>query len=787
MIKLLKGKVTRGPIGFRLVGLAVALCFAVCEASAQPRKAAQLDVESLVGADPADIVNTDNTHRESPNVSDESRKHTFLLMNVGTQKFFYIGGAYGRHASLKDYGMFLWIFNNSTTAGTYNIRTRQNYDAGNNQSAGNKDNKDSYVQFIDNDALKKGVYLDCQPTDASRAFGWKFEKAEDYNETTNKVYRISTYGSRYLTAEPDDKDGNLCEAVAEAPANSSYQIWKLITLAEYYKLFNESPSDLSAPIDATFLISNPGFEYNRTNNSGWLFSGSKGDTYNIRLGVDECYKYLQETEYKNGNNCYDNSYIYENGKYFCADVKNVHNGSILQSVPISKPGWYIVRCNGFTNKNGLASLVAIDAITHYEYNQWFGTSKKKSTSPLNVLEADGPKDMLAAGKAFHDGKYENEVVIHFTQAYLDSVGYSTSIFFGIQLEGGSATPSNEWTAFDNFRLLYAGNSDSPQLVLDEDNIDLRYLTETVDEYKNTVLHLKRSFTLNAWNTLILPVDLTWGQMKDAFGDDVKLAQLKEITENSVRFITVECDNDNETMLTAYTPYIIKPTRKAGSNPEYTTPRLKKATNQYWLDENEGIKNNEDGETRYTSGCVSVTAGHYDIPSVTLDRNLLSSKLNSHWVSTTQGSETSGSLVCKGTLAKTYYVKDDGTGYFYTDDSEQRDNLAGDYFMKDGKMWKVPTDKKYGLKAFRCWFELTEKTDSNLSSAAPSTDVALCIDGIQDNTTAIEDITSDAAFFHPHAVSREGIYNLNGQLISRGQSLDALPKGIYIVNGRMIRK
>lgn len=784
MIKPLKGKVTRGFIGFRLVGLAVALCFAVCEASAQPRKAAQMDVESLVGADPANIVNTDNTYRESPNASDESRKHTFLLMNVGTQKFFYIGGAYGRHASLKDYGMFLWIFQNSTTDGTYNIRTRQNYDAGNNQSAGNKDNKDSYVQFIDNDALKNGVYLDCQPKDASRAFGWKFEKAEDYNETTNKVYRISTYGSRYLTAVPDDKDGNLCEAVAEAPANSSYQIWKLITLAEYYKLFNESPSDLSAPIDATFLISNPGFEYNRTNNSGWLVSGTNTKA-NTRFGVEECYKLLTEKAYDKGSNCND-KYIYENGKYFCADVKDTYNGSVKgsvhQLVSISKPGWYIVRCNGFTNKEGLASLFAADLIYFY-----YGTTDKISTSPLNVLEADGPSDMLAAGKAFYEGKYENEVVIHFTQEDLDQFGKNAAIVFGIKLEGNDATPSNEWTAFDNFRLLYAGNSDSPQLVLDEDNIDLRYLTETVDEYKNTVLHLKRSFTLNAWNTLILPVDLTWGQMKDAFGDDVKLAQLKEITENSVRFITVECDNDNETMLTAYTPYIIKPTREAGSNPEYTTPRLKKAANQYWLDENEGIKNNEDGETRYTSGCVSVTAGHYDIPSVTLDRNLLSSKLNSHWVSTTQGSETSGSLVCKGTLAKTYYVKDDGTGYFYTDDSEQRDNLAGDYFMKRGKMWKVPTDKKYGLKAFRCWFELTEKTDSNLSSAAPSTDVTLCIDGIQDNTTAIEDITSDAAFSHPHVVKREGIYNLNGQLISRGQSLDALPKGIYIVNGRMIRK
>lgn len=38
----------------------------------------------------------------------------------------------------------------------------------------------------------------------------------------------------------------------------------------------------------------------------------------------------------------------------------------------------------------------------------------------------------------------------------------------------------------------------------------------------------------------------------------------------------------------FTPYIIKPTKEAGNNREYTTPRLKKAANQYWLDEDQGI-------------------------------------------------------------------------------------------------------------------------------------------------------------------------------------------------------
>ena len=175
---------------------------------------AQLDVSKLVGADPADIINTDNKDRLNSLTDAATRPMTFMLLNVATEKFLNIGGAYGRHATLNDYGMYLWIFDNSKTEGTYNIRTRQNLVKGNSGVAANKDNADSYVQYIDNDSRKNGVYLDCQPEDNSREFGWKFERAKGYS-ATNKIYRLSTYGSRYLTATPDDADGNLCEATAE--------------------------------------------------------------------------------------------------------------------------------------------------------------------------------------------------------------------------------------------------------------------------------------------------------------------------------------------------------------------------------------------------------------------------------------------------------------------------------------------------------------------------------------------------------------------------------------------
>ena len=740
--------------------------------STQSNKA-QLDVSKLVGADPENLATLNDACRETPN-NPKYADSTFLLLNVRTEKFFNIGGAYGRHASLSNTGMYLWIWKNSTTQDTYNIRTLQNYV----KKTETVDNQYNYVQYYI-DSKHDGVYLDCLPSNASYKYGWKFEQADGYDAQTNKIYKISTYGDkdgncRYLTATPDDPEGNFCNAISETPQNSEYQLWKLITLKEYYELFNASPSDLSSPIDATFLIQNPGFNYNRSNSEKWLVP--QNPDY-VRFGVEGFYKKKTENYYK-GEASNNDEYLYKNGKYFCGDIKERHNTEIHQLVTVDKAGWYIVRCNGFSNTNGLAKL----------FVNSFYVGKTASTT-LNPLEANGPKDLLEAGKEFYNDKYENEVMIHLTTEDLANMG--GFLIIGIKVENANTPATGEWTAFDNFRLLYAGEStNAPDLVLDENNPDLRYLTETIEEYKNCILHLNRSFELNKWNTLILPVNLTYGQMRYTFGDEVKLAKLYKLTPNSVRFKTVECDSDNDVMLEAFTPYIIKPTKAAGENPAYMTPRLKNAEHGYWLDENESISYAEEGIGRYTGGKVSIKANHYDIQGVTLDRTLLNDNLDKHWVSkyttsTTATDADNNKMVCKGTMAKTFYIKD-GKGYFYEDEGVKRDDLHGDYFMNKGTMYKVPANKQYGLKAFRCWFELTKTTDTGTINTSPAKDVKLFINEIEDETTGIGDIITDPAFSHA-AYQYDGVYNLQGQLVRQGTSLEGLPQGIYIVKGKKVKK
>lgn len=343
----------------------------------------------------------------------------------------------------------------------------------------------------------------------------------------------------------------------------------------------------------------------------------------------------------------------------------------------------------------------------------------------------------------------------------------------------SKVDADELTAVDNFKLLYAGPRRNPELILDEESTDLRYLTKATDEYKNSVLHLNRKLNANMWNSLILPVDLTWGQMKRTFGDAVKVAKLAALTENSVQFVTVEPKNDDDVMVTAFEPYIVYPPYTQVKSAPYTVEHFytsKGEDNSEWLGTN--YEKSTDENNRLTK---TIHANHYDITMVSLDRENLK-KLNNKWESTTTFSTNGGghgTMVCKGTMAKTY---DNGKII------EGRDDLNGDYFMYKGKLIQVPHGNKenggerysYGLKAFRCWFELTD----NASAGGKPSQVSLLIDGVEDSTTGIADIhgSTDCTSYKRGI---DGVFNMNGQMVRHSCSLEGLPKGMYVVNGKKI--
>lgn len=619
-----------------------------------------------------------------------------------------------------------------------------------------------------------------------------FKKANDYSEK-NKVYLVKIGSNGYLTAYPNNEDMfcNYETKLAEGTTEYKNQEWKIITKNEYYSLFHTAPAHMKSVVDASFLLACPDFRVNDTDAAKWNIGGVNPTTdvkSHVRFGDEKTYKTYPGNSDCNWTPDYDATHQTNYGKYYYCYTKGLRGFNIYQDVEVHKAGWYLLRCNGFSTANSSENIkqnggpLANLFITVLDANNK-PISDKYSTATLNGIsqtdaEALGNTyDKAGIGHAFFEGEYENQVQICLDDNSISSGNPVTlRIGFYVDSTDKSDVADNELTAVDNFKLDYAGPRRNPELILDEESTDLRYLTEAKDEYKNSVLHLNRKLNDNMWNSLILPVDLTWGQMKRTFGDAVKVAKLAALTENSVQFVTVEPKNDDDIMVTAFEPYIVFPPYTQVKSAPYTVEHFYTSEgedNSSWLGTDYKPSSNENNRLTKT-----LEANHYDITMVSLDRENLK-KLNNNWESETTFSATGGNhgtMVCKGTMVKTY---DNGKII------SGRDDLNGDYFMYKGKLIQVPHNENgkqysYGLKAFRCWFELTD----NASAGGKPSQVSLLIDGVEDSTTGIDDIhgSTDCTSYKRGI---EGVFNINGQMVRRSCSLEGLPKGMYIVNGKKI--
>lgn len=744
-------------------------------------------VDKLYGIDPSSANCTSNGTKET----DGDR--IVCLYNVGAKKFLSIGGKWGTHASLNvsPYSIYM-IWNGGTS--TYFLQNKVE-GSGTGQYMG---------IFKDKDGVN-GVFMDRKENCAIR-----FVKAKDYSDK-NKVYLVEINSFLpvtrlgYLTAYPNDEN-KFCDyetnLAAEDTPEYKNQEWKVITKNEYYLLFNTAPAYMESAVDASFLITCPDFRIHDIGAANWKIGGVSSTTdvnSHVRFGDETMYKTYDKVSNTKDEGFTGRTEAHQQkyGKLFYCYTKGLRGFNIYQDVKVHKGGWYLLRCNGFSTANSSKDItkngkpLAKLFITVLDANNK-PIKEIYSSTTLNGISQDDAYQLAQThngkkyegagiGHAFFEGEYENQVQICLDKApdgndISDKNPVTLRIGFYVDPTDKSEVDAKELTAVDNFKLLYAGPRRNPELILDEEYTDLRYLTMAKDEYKNSVLHLNRKLNDNKWNSLILPVDLTWGQMKRTFGDAVKVAKLAALTENSVQFVTVEPQNDDSVMVRAFEPYIVYPPYTETRSAEYTVEHFyttEGENNSEWLGND--YKPSSDENNRLTK---KIEKDHYDITMVSLDRKKLQEHMDPNtWVSskTFSGSGTPGKMVCKGTLAKTY---EDGKII------DGRDDLNGAFFMYKGNLIQVPSGPmengepySYGLKAFRCWFELESKTTSGSK-------VSLMIDGVEDSATSIDDIHGSSNNIS-YKRGIEGVFNMHGQMVRRDNSLEGLPKGMYVVNGKKV--
>ncbi len=777
------------------------------------------NMDKLVGIDPSDDCVAGSYGSAEP--TDPSKQ--LCLYNIGTKRFLSIGGLFGTHAALDNTPHTLW-FERVDNAADYNdtrfwINNRV-AGSGTGTHLGCESSSGSGHLYMDrSNGIDGEDGHNGEDITRNGATTFRFVKAPDYTET-NKVYYLimnryvnSKWWTFYVSAFPNNEacDCNIYNYTnIGSDADYKNKEWKIITRKEYYQLTLLNPANMVDVIDLSFLIKSPNFRVNDTDASNWKATNNGADK--IFFGDNSMYKTFAKRDALGGREIwtkFDGGHQEKYGKLFYSYARGAMNFDFYQDIQVHKAGWYLLRCNGFTtqvNKDGKVSARLMMAVMTADGK--FNKTAGYSAATLNKLSREAASKLMAAdatgtgaGRAFFDGKYENQVQVCLEEKELGKIDndHPVTLRIGYYVDNDCELQDGDVTCVDNFKLLYAGPRRNPELILDEDQPSLVYLSNAKDVYKNSVLHLKRTFTENQWNSLILPVDLKFGQMKRTFGDDVKVAKLHSLKDNVVIFRTVEPKQDNEVMVKAFEPYIIKPTSLTGDlGLEYTAEEFHTRVDKTTGEISNAYLLGKDGksETQDVNNCfkLRIPQDHYDIFMVTLNRDSLIKHLNFSetdktyydagdygkidwdkvsWMSQTSfstGAEE-GHLTCYGTLAKTY---DEDKGVIL----DGRDNLSGDYIMRGGKIVQVPSNKEYGLKGFRCWFEVK---GSHPIAAAPR----LEIDGIIDDATSIDDLNSQPSQFTSRHKGISGVFNLDGQKVRDGESTQDLPKGIYIVNGRKV--
>ena len=728
----------------------------------------------------------------------------FFFYNVKTCKFLSMGGYWGVHASLKDTPSAFWAQDGGTLFTdainfAQDLKTKQGSQMKWVRSSSNSDT-DAGVFFDrgDNNNLNVGYN------------GWFLEKVDDAGFNT---YRLYTYKWKtgtsqvYLSALGNIASEKNCGADSKSDLNkkglwNEHTLWRIISLKELQDLIDVASENLTDPLDLTFKLACPGFDRSRMDIDAWESVGTNvAEGGYARIGLEQCYnkfvptkgmvKPLERSSDDTYEGKFDKNYEFpykgdqlqtfadredykrHMAKYFCMDVRGVH-GYIYQKQNVTKPGTYVIECKGYSNTPKALLFAGIGQNNGSGMVE--GTKRTTKLNQVSNMPADEQArlhvdelNMDYAGKEFYESsKYTNSVIIQVTQEMIEDAKKAgqegVSIAFGLNIGDGSQTPSlNDWTVFDDFRLIYVSNTKNEDLVLDELRGDLEYLKNGIT-YKNRVLRLAKTFKQNRWNSFVLPVDLTVKQLRDAFGGTVRLAKLNALTATELQFETVTLDGkaDKDIALEAYQPYIIFPakTMEDNNNSPYTAT----------------IAKNGSTENPYK---VTIQAQRFEIPGVTFKTNASNendlSNMDDYW--TTKLTHNVGTITAYGTFVRTFDpdAKQDDSGKWSFSSRRGEiipgyDNLVGSYFFDNGNVYYSDT-KERGLRGFSCWF----KPNNN---EVP----AFYLDGVKQDA----ELTSIGELIvGPEAANRygknNGVYNLQGQRV--GNTTEGLPSGIYIVNGR----
>lgn len=396
-------------------------------------------------------------------------------------------------------------------------------------------------------------------------------------------------------------------------------------------------------------------------------------------------------------------------------AKTVHSGGAIYAVNL-----------GHTYKKNTQVGFVIDNET---YTASIGAGKwMKITTYLNGEKQEEQTDWNVLGVSVI-GAGDKRLVIMNTEKDFDEAGIEFSgVLDALDFIKVYGLFVRDDTDGDGVPDIIDENSCQEDLILNEENIDEMKKDKNYDKAR---LLLHRTFNRgenigdNLWSSIVLPVNLTGLQIRNAFGNDTRLAEVKGMEGDMLVFQKINIpENDDNPVIKAGVFYIIETVRK----PDYT-----KTADDGWDKFSDGTPYNS-GDIYYIDG-VSYSMEDEDEPSAEYRNS-----------------------------TATHNVQFFGT-YNY-----DRALPAGIYAFSGGKLWKITNSAK--MKGFR--FYINELFGGSGISHLPFKVIAN-----NGGTTSISGPVAESQ------QSQETVYDTAGHNVGSIGDLFNLPNGIYIVNGKKI--
>lgn len=707
----------------------------------------------------------------------------FLLYNVGTGKFMTAGGGWGVQGMLlyQDFGTMMSL--ESQKNNTYVIKS-------NIENAGYENAKYLGINYPGYTSLGKwedsntfGPIMEAQIsgtleydilTKYSYGRAWTFERVKGisdsyvYNmkETLTRtriikrdhleLYMGASYGENpekgptggYDVFVGDTATFTTTEAFNSTFASgekAAYYQWILVPKSEImdvYKKSIEAGGGLNA--NFTYLVTDPMFDRNHGKFSAWT-----GNIKGSGTGTDKRYDWLNKEPKSDNWDAADFRKVSieskENGKYSFASFDGI--GEVSQTFKAPAEGVYEIECRGFYQGHEAKLFVTVGDVTKEAPLVNAGSEFTKCTLLPDYGGTNVTDSMkIIAGKALYDnenGQYTVKVVISANAEDDIKIGIKkdaatkSDACYRVKTGGTSDNPEytyycydTDYVGVDNFAVRYVGKSKASIFVLDEDATSTEYMEKaTGDAYKDVTVYLKRKFTLNKWNSFVTPVGLTNAQVKQAFGDDVKVAKLAGVggvtgNESSIDFRTVDLSQEGIAIEPAQM-YLVKPTK-------------------------DGV----DMNMEFADG-TPVSGKMYLIGRCSLEGSKITDgtlTIKPTYGKPAEGAEITGAQV---DFMGTYVALDATNG-----------PQKGAYAWSGGDMYHLK--KANAIKGFRGW--LVDHTGTNSIKFNIGDGSVTSIDEVIANDRAEK--TSDA------------VYTVDGVKIrDNASSLEGLPAGLYIFKGK----